>query len=74
MLLEIFLVFCVIYHGVNGLRIAFFDLVKTKLWKHENRRASLWVTLVIATLLWLPAAGVMGYNLLRYGLKVIGQE
>src|SRR5512138_3711745 len=29
---EIGLVFCVIYHGLNGLRIAYFDMIKPKLW------------------------------------------
>ena len=74
MLGEIVLVFCVIFHGVNGLKIAIFDLFKLDLWKKEAWHYSRIVTLVVAIVLWLPAAAVMGYNLLRYGLKIVGGE
>ncbi len=33
MIVEIFLVFCVIYHGVNGARIALFDLFSPRRWR-----------------------------------------
>jgi succinate dehydrogenase / fumarate reductase cytochrome b subunit len=67
---EIILVFSVIYHGVNGLRIAFFDLFRPDLWSIEmQRKAAVW-TLVIAVVLWLPAAFWMGRSLLihNFGL------
>lgn len=62
---EIFLVFSVIYHGVNGARIAIFDLgliknLETKL----QRNSAIW-TLMIAIALWLPAAFIMGRNVLE---------
>ena len=63
---EILLVFAVIYHGLNGLRIAIFDL-----WYHEGwemgftQKSVIW-TLVIAILLWIPAAVIMGQNILAH--------
>lgn len=65
MLGEIALVFLVLYHGTNGLRIAFFDLFP-HLWKQENqKRAFTWV-LGVSLVLWLPAAFLMGRNLIVY--------
>jgi succinate dehydrogenase / fumarate reductase cytochrome b subunit len=74
MLSEIILVFCVIFHGVNGLRIAYFDLFKPDLWKKTSFRKTTQATLLVALLLWLPAAAVMGYNLLKVGLGLFGGE
>lgn len=71
---EIVLVFCVIFHGVNGLRIAYFDLFKPELWNKVSFRKTTQVTLAIAIILWLPAAVVMGYNLLKIGLGLFGGE
>ncbi len=68
MLGEIALVFCVIFHGVNGLRIAYVDLRKPSAWSiHAQRKAAIW-TLGISVVLWLPAAAIMGYNLLHHSL------
>lgn len=67
---EIILVFSVIYHGVNGLRIAYFDLYRPDLWNIEmNRKSTIW-TLAIAVVLWLPAAFWMGRSMLihNFGL------
>lgn len=67
---EIILVFSVIYHGVNGLRIAYFDLYRPDLWNIEmNRKSAVW-TLAIAVVLWLPAAYWMGRSMLihNFGL------
>ena len=61
---EIFLVFCVIYHGVNGARIAFFDLFSPERWRIGVQARSAWVTLVVAIALWLPAAFLMTRSLL----------
>lgn len=70
MLGEIVLVFSVIYHGVNGARIAIFDLFFPELWNIEmQRRTAIWV-LTIAILLWLPAAFLMTRSMLvnNFGL------
>jgi succinate dehydrogenase / fumarate reductase cytochrome b subunit len=72
MLGEIELVFCVIFHGVNGLRIAYFDLVRPDLWNKVSYRNITRITLAIALVLWLPAAGVMGYTLLKVGFGMFG--
>jgi len=67
---EIFLVFSVIYHGLNGVKIAIFDLVNPGMWNIETqRKASTWA-LVGAIILWLPAAFIMTRNLLvhNFGL------
>ena len=67
---EIFLVFCVFYHGVNGLRIAYLDLFKPQGWHIESQRRSARWTLGIALILWLPSALWMLRSLLmhNYGL------
>ncbi len=74
MLVEIILVFCVIYHGANGLRIAFIDLFKPQWLQERNSTRAMLTTLIVAILLWLPAAGVMGYNMLKYGFGLFGGE
>ena len=67
---ELALVFCVLYHGVNGLRVAFFDMFAPKNWTIPTQRKSTIWTLIISLVLWVPAAGIMLYNLLyhNYGL------
>lgn len=67
---ELLLVFCVFYHGANGLRIAFFDLFAPKYWNISSQRRSVWVTLAIALVLWIPAAALMVRGILihKYGL------
>jgi succinate dehydrogenase / fumarate reductase cytochrome b subunit len=65
MLGEILLVFLVLFHGCNGLRISLFDLFP-RLWQEKHQqRAVVWV-LGVAILLWLPAAVWMGRNLVVY--------
>ncbi len=70
MLGEIALVFAVIYHGVNGARIAIFDLFMPDRWNVETQRKSAYWSFAIAILLWLPAAYLMGRSLLinNFGL------
>lgn len=70
MLGEIVLVFSVIYHGVNGVRIAIFDLFTPQSWQASVQEKSALITLIIAILLWLPAAYLMGRSLLvhNFGL------
>ena len=56
---EIILVFCVLYHGVNGLRIALFDLYP-HFWNPSRQQAAFRWVMGLAVLLWLPAAFLMG--------------
>lgn len=60
---EIGLVFCVIYHGVNGLRIAYVDLFKPHKWQISQQRLAVRWTIGISFLLWLPPAAIMFRNL-----------
>lgn len=66
---EIALVFSVLYHGANGLRIALFDLYP-HFWQEEPQRRGFYITLVVTIALWLPAVFLMGRNLLvhNFGL------
>lgn len=62
---EIFLVFSVIYHGVNGARIATFDLFLVKKLELKMEASTVLVTLLLSILLWLPAAFIMSRNILN---------
>jgi succinate dehydrogenase / fumarate reductase cytochrome b subunit len=62
MLGEIALVFLVIFHGTNGLRIALFDFFP-RLWRPTPARRSVGWVLAVSVLLWLPAAYWMGRSL-----------
>lgn len=74
MLGEVALVFSIIYHGVNGLRIAVTDLWMPKRWSIKNERNAVRATLVIAIIIWTPAAIWMMIGLLKhnFGIDVIG--
>jgi succinate dehydrogenase / fumarate reductase cytochrome b subunit len=65
MLGEIALVFSLIYHGVNGLRLAITDLWLPKKWSVKFERNSVRATLLISLLLWTPAAIWMMLSLLK---------
>ncbi len=65
---EIFMAFFVVFHGVNGFRIAYNDLFKQKLWAKASTRRALTYVFITAFILWLPALGIMGYNLLKLSL------
>jgi succinate dehydrogenase / fumarate reductase cytochrome b subunit len=67
---EIFLVFSVIYHGVNGLRIAYFDLLAAKLWTIEAQKKWARITLALSVVLWLPAAALMLNSLLEHNFGI----
>jgi succinate dehydrogenase / fumarate reductase cytochrome b subunit len=69
---EIGLVFCVLFHGVNGLRVAFMDLIAPKLWSIPKQRTSTRWTLAVTLILWLPATAIMVYNLLRHNFGLFG--
>ncbi len=63
---EMGLVFAVIYHGVNGLRIIYQDMVNPASWTiARQRRAARW-TLIVSILVWLPAAFIMLNSLLAH--------
>jgi succinate dehydrogenase / fumarate reductase cytochrome b subunit len=66
MLGEIALVFSIIYHGVNGLRIIIVDLWAPSKWGIAFTRNTIRGTLVLSLLLWAPAAAWMFYNLLLH--------
>jgi succinate dehydrogenase / fumarate reductase cytochrome b subunit len=53
---EIALVFAVFFHGVNGLRIAIFDLFSPRSWIIPIERNSTLYTLIVTLILWVPAA------------------
>jgi succinate dehydrogenase / fumarate reductase cytochrome b subunit len=69
-ILEIGLVFCVLFHGANGLRIAFFDMFAPKSWSKPTERASMLWTLAATAVFFIPAAFLMIRNLLinNFGL------
>jgi succinate dehydrogenase / fumarate reductase cytochrome b subunit len=67
---EIALVFSLIYHGVNGIRIAVTDLWLPKKWSIKNARKSVLVTLVVAIILWTPAAIWMMLGLLKHNFGI----
>jgi succinate dehydrogenase / fumarate reductase cytochrome b subunit len=66
MLAEIALVAGVIYHGLNGFRIALFDLVLPSAWTIDRERLSVRLTILLSALLWLPAGLIMGGNFIGY--------
>jgi len=68
---EIGLVFAVLYHGSNGIRIAIFDWFP-QLWTIERERKAVRATLIFAVLLWLPLVYVMGRNLLIHNFGLFG--
>jgi len=68
---EMILIFCVIYHGVNGLRIALFDRYP-HLWTIENARKWSLSTLGLAILLWLPVLVIMSRNILMHNFGLFG--
>jgi succinate dehydrogenase / fumarate reductase, cytochrome b subunit len=71
-LLEIALVFCLFYHGVNGTRIAYVDLFARRDWEIQPERRSARATLAISLILWAPAALWMLRNILFYNYHLFG--
>jgi succinate dehydrogenase / fumarate reductase, cytochrome b subunit len=69
---EIILVFCLFYHGVNGLRIAYFDMFRPKDWEISLQRTSVRLTLILTLIIWLPAAVIMLRNLLINNFGLFG--
>ncbi len=69
---EMVLVFCLFFHGVNGLRIAYLDMFAPKGWAIPSERSSVIWTLVITLILWVPAAGWMLRSLLINNFGLFG--
>ena len=66
-LLEIGLVFCVLFHGVNGVRIAIFDLFAPHAWTiPTQQKITLW-TLAVTLVIWIPAVVIMVGHMLGKG-------
>lgn len=59
MLGEIALVAAVLYHGLNGYKIIYFDQRPDR-WNERNSRRFFWGVIAASVLLWLPAAYLMG--------------
>jgi succinate dehydrogenase / fumarate reductase cytochrome b subunit len=72
MVIEIILPFFVVFHGVNGLRLAYIDLFRPDLWSKRATYKLRTVTFLVTFFLWLPALGIMGYDFLKYGLGLFG--
>lgn len=74
MLAEIAMAFFVVYHGVNGLRIAYLDLFRPDLWATAATRKATRGVFIATIVLWLPALLIMGRALLKYGFGLSGGE
>lgn len=59
---EIIMAFLVIFHGVNGFRIAYFDLFHIDLWTPHPALHSVRATWIITILLWFPAVIIMALH------------
>lgn len=69
---EIALIFCLFFHGVNGVRIAYLDLIKPTDWTQESERRSAAIALVITLVLFVPSAVWMLRNLLINNFGLFG--
>jgi hypothetical protein len=64
---ELILVGCVLWHGLNGLRIAISDF-RPRLWAAETQaRLILW-TLIAFLVLYIPTFFIMGNVILQKGI------
>lgn len=61
--IEIILAFFVVFHGVNGFRIAFNDIFKHQLWGKSSTRKALLYVFIVSLILWIPAMIIMSYHL-----------
>lgn len=61
---EIALTFCLFFHGVNGVRIAYLDLFKPLAWNIESERKSALIALIVTLVLFIPSAAWMLRNLI----------
>ncbi|MEK6221300.1 MAG: succinate dehydrogenase, cytochrome b556 subunit [Chloroflexota bacterium] len=63
---EIGIVFSVVFHGVNGIRIAYVDMVKPSNWTIEKQRKAARAVLILSIVIWLPAAVIMLKSLIEH--------
>ena len=61
---EIGLTFCLFFHGVNGVRIAYLDIFKPRAWNIESERKSALIALIVTLVLFIPSAAWMARNLI----------
>jgi len=59
LLAEVALAFLVIFHGVNGFRIAYFDLLRPGLWSPLSAPKAARAAWTLSFLLWLPVLVIM---------------
>lgn len=59
LIFEIIMAFLVIFHSVNGYRIAYFDLFHPDYWTNPTAPRSARATWIISFALWLPALVIM---------------
>lgn len=64
---EILLAFFVIFHGVNGFRIAYIDLFRRDLWSLPSGPKTAKATWIISFILWIPVLIIM----ILHSLKLI---
>jgi succinate dehydrogenase / fumarate reductase, cytochrome b subunit len=69
---EVALVFCLFFHGVNGLRIAYLDIFKPVSWTIESERRSALIALIVTLVLFVPSAVFMLRNLLIHNFGLFG--
>lgn len=69
---EIALIFCLFFHGVNGIRIAYLDIFKPTDWTIESERRSAVIALVITLVLFIPSAVFMLRNLMIHNFGMFG--
>jgi succinate dehydrogenase cytochrome b556 subunit len=67
MLGEIALVAAVLFHGLNGYKIIYFDLRPSR-WTERNQARAFWLVTGLTTALWLPAAASMGRSLYLHNI------
>lgn len=71
-ILEIGLIFCLFFHGVNGVRIAYLDLIRPVDWNQASERRSAVIALVVTLVLFVPSAVYMLRNLLIHNFGLFG--
>ena len=69
---EIGLIFCLFFHGVNGIRIAYLDIFKPTDWNVESERRSAVIALVITLVLFVPSAIFMVRSILIHNFGLLG--
>ena len=69
---EIALVFCLFFHGINGVRLAITDLYKPTGWQELSQQRATLIVLVLTLILWIPSTFLMARNLLIHNFGLFG--